>query len=238
VLYAALSELSPRVFGVDLTSYWEDRRRRNMFGKLARFYLFGDRHGALIGWSGYHLGRFAGRRCIYLDMAGIVPEWQGVGVITGVESRAILHELVLHRFERLYLVTRTPNPALYRMFLKAFGSDRVHPGRAQPVPGEVAAVAEAVAAWIGQPERLRASELKLVDSYAPYLSQPYAVRPRSGDVLLDRWFDSTLGVGDAFLVISETSLLHVAMYRLRRMVRDFGRASRTSVSHRARGGPH
>jgi len=222
LLYQALNDLSPRIYGLDFTRYWQNRRDGDLFGHLYRFCVFADESGNLVGWSGYQLRRFTGRLCLYFDTAGILPEWQGAGVVTDLESRAAVRELLTHPWESLYLVTRTPNPRLYRSFRAAVGPEHVYPASGHQPPATIKAIARAVAESNGQAHRMQLDQLKFVDAYLPHLTRLYAERPRSGDPEIDRWFDASLGPCDAFLIVAEARLSKLAAYRLRKIWRRIG----------------
>ena len=218
-LYAIIAELSPRIFGVDFTSYWEVRRRDGLFGRLARFYLFADEAGEVIGWAGYQRKSFHGCDCIYFDISAILPQFHGAGVITDVESRMVLRELLLHPWQPTYLIARTRNPRLYRSFQNAVGCDHVYPAVDRPVPEKVRMIALAVARSLGQEHKLDPNEQRLVETYLPYLPRHFDKNPTSGDRNLDEWFDATLGPADAFLIVAEANLWRLAAYRFRKLLR-------------------
>ena len=222
-LYSIMADLSPRIFGVDFSKYWEVRRRDGLFQRLARYYLFADRAGEVVGWASYQRRNLDGRRCIYFDITAILPHFHGAGVITDVESKTVFRELLLRPWGRTYLMTRTRNPRLYRSFQTALGRDHVYPAIGRRVPEHVRAIALAMASSMGQAEKLDRDEQKLVETYLPHLPQHYAVRPSSGDETIDRWFDASLGPADAFLVVAEATIWWLAAYRLRKLVRKVRR---------------
>lgn len=222
-LYSIMADLSPRIFGVDFSKYWEVRRKDGLFQRLARFYLFADDAGEVVGWAGYQRRHLAGRRCIYFDIAAILPQFHGAGVITDVESKTAFRELLLHPVGRSYLVTRTRNPRLYRSFQTALGRDHVHPAIDRTVPEHVRRIALAMATSMGQEHKLDRDEQKLVDTYLPHLPRHYAEPPSSGDETIDRWFDASLGPADAFLVVAEATIWWLAAYRLRKLMRKVRR---------------
>jgi hypothetical protein len=206
VLYHALPEVSARVFGIDLSLYWEHRRRNDMFGQLGRFYLFGDSSGETVGWATYVARRFAGRYCIYFDNAGITPVWRRKGVMRRTYERLFTRTLLRHPMEHVYLISRTANPVVYRGFQKKVEPALIYPAPDRAVPARMAALAEAVVEWLGDAGKLEVNHLTCRECYTPYFPHVFAERPRSGDARLDNWFDATLGPTDAFLVISKANI--------------------------------
>lgn len=222
-LYTIMAELSPRIFGVDFTSYWEVRRRDGLFGRLARFYLFADEAGEVVGWAGYQRKTFHGRGCLYFDIAAILPQFHGAGVITDVESRTVLRELLMHPWGPTYLVARTRNPRVYRSFQTAVGRDHLFPAIGRRAPEKVRMIALATAASMGQEQKLVENEQRLVETYLPHLPKHFDKTPTSGDRNLDAWFAGALGPADAFLIVGEASLWRLGAYQLRKQLRRMWR---------------
>src|SRR5437764_5492043 len=73
-LYTRLIKVSTRAFGADMTPYWRDRRAGGYFQQLSRFVLLMTDDNVVVGWTGFHRKRFGGRRCLFLDSTGVVPE--------------------------------------------------------------------------------------------------------------------------------------------------------------------
>lgn len=237
-LYAALPEVSARVFGLDMSNYWEHRRRNNLFGQLDKLYLFGDTSGDVIGWATYCTRRYAGRLCIYFDNAGILPKWRRNGVMRKAYEKVVRWTLLRHPWERVYLITRTANPVVYRGFQMGVGASHTYPAPGHTVPPRIAAIAQAVAEWLGEADRLEVGQLKFPGCYRKYFPRLYAERPRSGDEGLDRWFDASLGPADAFLVISEASIPSMAIQDGRTLVQRLRLRSRVETQEQPVAGDH
>jgi hypothetical protein len=221
-----------------MSIYWEHRRRNNLFGQLSRLYLFGDSNGEVIGWATYLIRRFARRHCIYFDNAGIMPEWRRKGVMRKAYERVFLWTLLLHPWEHVYLITRTANPVVYRGFQRGVGAAHIYPALSHAVPPRIAAIAEAVAEWLGEADRLEVSQLRCPDCYSSYFPRLYAERPYSGDGGLDHWFDAALGPADAFLVISEASIPSMVIHRFQTLVQCLPRRRRAEIQEQPASGDH
>lgn len=213
-LYHVLPELSARVFGMDLSLYWEHRRRNDMFGQLRMFYLFGDSSGQTVGWATCVARRFAGRYCIYFDNAGITSVWRRKGVMRRTYERLFYRTLLRHPMEHVYLISRTANPVVYRGFQKKVEPAPVYPAPDRAVPARMATLAQAVVEWLADAGELEVNQLTCRECYTPYFPRVFAERPRSGDARLDSWFDITLGPTDAFLVISEANIPSMVRHQM------------------------
>ncbi len=221
-LYRALVRVSTPAFGADMVPYWRGRREEGYFPRISRFCFIVEPGGKVIGWTGFHRRRFAGRPCLFLDSTGVLPAYQAQGVISKVQVRLILGELAKAPLSARYLVARTENPVIYRMLELGLGRGRVFPLRDRKTPRAIQEIGAEAAEWLGQAEIFEASSLKLVGAYSN-LDALYGELPSCGDFDLDRFFRDRLTPHDAFLVIAKASFFVAVWRHLQRRMSTFGR---------------
>lgn len=209
-LYDTLVRVSTRSFGADMTPYWRDRREGGYFSRISQFFFIVNPQGDVIGWTGYHRRVFAQRTCLYLDSTGVLPRYQGQGVISRMQSRILTWELARRPFSALYLITRTENPVIYRMLVRGVGDGRVFPPSTGETPEDIQRIGIEVAEWLGQSAIFQPAELKLVGAYSN-LEALYGDLPCCGQTDLDCFFRDNLTPEDAFLVIAKANLFVVAL---------------------------
>jgi GNAT superfamily N-acetyltransferase len=215
-IFATLIRISTQSFGADMTPYWAGRKAGGYLQKISRFCFIVAADGAVIGWTGFHRQRFGGRHCLYLDATGVLPEYQGSGIISQVQSRILARELAAHAFSSLYLITRTENPVVYRMLQRAVGAERLHPSPRTPVvPEVIQRIGAETAAWLGQKDVFDPPRLKVAGAYSN-LDALYGELPKSGDAELDAFFLRSLRPVDAFLVIADANFFRVLGFMLGR----------------------
>jgi ribosomal protein S18 acetylase RimI-like enzyme len=215
-IFATLVRISTVSFGADMTPYWAGRKAGGYFQKISRFCFIIAPDGAVVGWTGFHRKRFAGQHCLYLDSTGVLPEYQGSGIISQVQSRILARELAAHALSSLFLITRTENPVVYRMLQRAVGEDRIHPSPLQPVAPElIQRIGAETSVWLGQKDVFDSPTLKVAGAYSN-LDALYGEQPTSGDAGLDAFFQSSLRPVDAFLVIADANFFRVLGFMVRR----------------------
>ncbi|HVR11758.1 MAG TPA: GNAT family N-acetyltransferase [Thermoanaerobaculia bacterium] len=215
-IFATLVRISTRSFGADMAPYWAGRKAGGYFQKISRFCLIIAADGTVVGWTGFHRQRFGGRHCLYLDSTGVLPEHQGSGIVSRVQSRILARELAAHAFSSLYLITRTENPVVYRMLQRAVGAERIHPSPRRPVvPEVIQRIGADTAVWLGQEDVFDPPRLKVAGAYSN-LDALYGELPTSGDGALDAFFQGNLRPVDAFLVIADANFFRVLGFMLSR----------------------
>lgn len=194
----------------DHSSYW--RAKQGVFDKLAGFALLVAPDGEVVGWGGYHRKRFANRDVLYLDAAGVMPEYQRYKLSSRLVTLFYFLERVRRPVRSIYVVLRTQNPAIHAGATKLMGPDRVFPQRDIPVAGEIRRIARETCRWLGQEERLDPNTLIVRDAYREVLAQVYGRTPTSGTATADAYFGQELGSHDAVVMIIKSDLSKVAAF--------------------------
>ena len=215
-MFATLVRISTLSFGADMTPYWAGRKAGGYFQKISRFCFIIAGDGAVVGWTGFHRQRFGGQHCLYLDSTGVLPEYQGSGIISQVQSRILARELAAHAFSSRYLITRTENPVVYRMLQRAVGAERIYPSARMPVvPERIQRIGADTAVWLRQQDVFDPLTLKVAGAYSN-LDALYGQLPTSGDGELDAFFQRSLRPVDAFLVIADANFFRVLGFMVKR----------------------
>jgi ribosomal protein S18 acetylase RimI-like enzyme len=215
-LFATLVRVSTRSFGADMTPYWAGRREGGYFRKISRFCFILAGDGTIVGWTGFHRQKFGGQSCLYLDSTGVLPEYQGSGIVSQVQSRILARELAAHAFSSLYLITRTENPVVYRMLQRAVGPERIFPSPQVPiVPELIQRIGAETAAWLHQEDVFDPPTLKVAGAYSN-LDALYGELPTCGEHELDAFFQRSLRPVDAFLVIAAANFFRVLGFMVKR----------------------
>jgi len=215
-LFATLIRISTQSFGADMTPYWAGRKAGGYFQRISRFCFILAADGAVVGWTGFHRQRFGGEHCLYLDSTGVLPEYQGSGIVSQVQSRILARELLAHAFSSLFLITRTENPVVYRMLQRAVGAERIHPSARLPgSPEKIQRIGAETAAWLRQQDVFDPPTLKVAGAYSN-LDALYGELPTSGDRELDAFFQRSLRPVDAFLVIADANFFRVLGFMVKR----------------------
>ncbi|WP_208883559.1 GNAT family N-acetyltransferase [Streptomyces armeniacus] len=197
----------------DHSAYWE--AKKDYFDKLSAFALIIAPDGELAGWGGYHSKRFARRRVLYLDAAGVLPRYQRYKLSSKLVSLFYVLERVRHAGRGAYLVLRTQNPAVHAGTTKILGPEKVFPQRAEPVPEAVRQIARETCDWLGQEHLLDPDTLIVRDAYKDVLTEVYGEQPTSGNRQADAYFGQSLGPHDAVVVVIKTGLAAVAAFAVR-----------------------
>ncbi|WP_304455081.1 GNAT family N-acetyltransferase [Nocardiopsis sp. YSL2] len=205
-LHHILRDLAARAFAADHSGYWRGRVDAGFFDQISTLALILGPDGAPVGWGGYHRRRFAGRRALYLDAAGVVPAHRRFGLSAALMSHFLSREVLTHPLSPTYVVLRTRHPAVYSAWRDGLGRNRVHPHRDRPLPVRIRRLAGDAAAWLGDGPRLDPDTLLVRDAYRMFDGDIYGVRPRSGDERLDAYFEREIGPKDALLVVARISV--------------------------------
>lgn len=213
-----LRDLAARSFGADHSEYWRTRAGSGFFEHISCLALILDHDGTPIGWGGYHRRRFASRRALYLDAAGVLPAHRRFGLSSALMTHFLTREVLSHPWNNTYVVLRTRHPAVYAGWRKGLGSARVFPRCDRPVPTTIARIATDAARWLGDGSHLDPRTLLVRDAYRMFEGRVYGADPRSGDRELDGYFTRRVGPKDAVLMVMRVSaplLLRVLLGRLR-----------------------
>ncbi|WP_121188440.1 GNAT family N-acetyltransferase [Nocardiopsis sp. Huas11] len=201
-LHHLLRDLAARAFAADHSGYWRGRVSAGFFDQISTLALVLGPDGEPVGWGGYHRRRFAGRRALYLDAAGVVPAHRRFGLSAALMAHFLTREVLAHPFSSTYVVLRTRHPAVYSAWRDGLGPHRVHPHRDRPLPVRVRRLAGDAAAWLGDGPRLEPDTLLVRGAYRMFDGDIYGVRPHSGDERLDAYFAREVGPKDALLVVA------------------------------------
>ncbi|OKI23023.1 hypothetical protein A6A08_18495 [Nocardiopsis sp. TSRI0078] len=218
-LHHTLRELAARAFGADHSGYWRTRVEAGFFDQIATLALILGPDGSPVGWGGYHRRRFASRRALYLDAAGVVPAHRRFGLSAALMTHFLAREVLLHPLRRTYVVLRTRHPAVYAGWRKGLGAARVFPNELRPLPALVRRIAGEAAEWLGDGPRLETDTLLVRDAYRMFDGEVYGTRPRSGHTPLDDYFAHRVGPKDAVLVVARTSAPVLARATAARVLR-------------------
>ncbi|GAB3735349.1 GNAT family N-acetyltransferase [Nocardiopsis nanhaiensis] len=224
-LHTVLRDLAARAFGADHSGYWRTRVASGFFDQVSSLALVLDRDGEPVAWGGYHRRRFASRRALYLDAAGVVPSHRRAGLSAALMTHFLSREVLAHPLANTYVVLRTRHPAVYAGWRKGLGPARVFPRQDRPVPHLVRRIATDAAGWLGDGPRLEPETLLVRDAYRMFDGDIYGVDPCSGDTDLDARFAREVGPKDAMLVVARMGVLPLARATLGRIL--------TSRAHRA-----
>ncbi len=210
-LLRPLIAASSAAFGVDTSAAWQDRLEAGWFDRITRLVLITDRRGDVVGWTSYRRVDLAGRRVLYMDTTGIVPEHQRHRLIPRIQSRLVLRTLAARPWHSLYVVYRTRNPVVWRGLRRTIGRSAVAPPLHGDPPAWARAVATAVHSHLAEPGELDARTLAVRGAYARRGAALYgeSETPRSGDPDTDRYFDERLGPSDAFFIVVRATLPRV-----------------------------
>ncbi|WP_150239949.1 GNAT family N-acetyltransferase [Nocardiopsis quinghaiensis] len=218
-LHHTLRDLAARAFGADHSGYWRTRVEAGFFDQIATLALILGPDGSPVGWGGYHRRRFASRRALYLDAAGVVPAHRRFGLSAALMTHFLAREILLHPLRRTYVVLRTRHPAVYAGWRKGLGAARVFPNEFRPLPARVRRIAGEAAEWLGDGPRLETDTLLVRDAYRMFDGEIYGTRPRSGHTPLDDYFSHQVGPKDAVLVVARTSAPVLARVTAARVLR-------------------
>ncbi|WP_232293549.1 GNAT family N-acetyltransferase [Stigmatella aurantiaca] len=227
-IYDELREVSSHAFGADMTLYWRDRSSGGYLDKITRFYFIHSEDDRVVGWTGYHRLKLAGRTCLYLDSTGVLPELQNTGIMTKLFGQFLLGELLRSGPYGLYISMRTENPVVYQSFYKVAGEQNIFPSLSAPVPDKVQEMGRQLAAWLHQSDKFDAPSLRVTGAY-DNLDALYGELPTCDDGAINSYFRQHLRPVDAFLVLARLSnpgtLLSLAAKRLRAPSRKNTRAT-------------
>ncbi|MBR8744852.1 GNAT family N-acetyltransferase [Nocardiopsis sp. MG754419] len=229
-----LRDLAARSFGADHSDYWHNRDEAGFFDRISCLALILDPDGIPVGWGGYHRRRFASRRALYLDAAGVVPAHRRFGLSSALMIHFLAREILTRPWSNTYVVLRTRHPAVYSGWHKGLGPARVHPRQDRPVPATIARIAADAAEWLGDGPRLDPRTLLVRDAYRMFEGRVYGVPPRSGDAELDAYFAEQVGPKDAVLMVVRMGALPLSRILLGRL---WGGPSSTSAEERRGAAP-
>ncbi len=205
-LHRVLRDLAARAFGADHSSYWRARIDAGFFDQVSSLALILGPDGSPVGWGGYHRRRFASRRAVYLDAAGVVPAHRRSGLSAALMTHFLTREVLTHPLRTTYVVLRTRHPAVYAAWRQSLGDARVFPNELRPLPVRVRRVAGEAAEWLGDGPNLDPDTLLVHDAYRVFDGRIYGTRPRSGHLALDDYFAHEVGPRDALLMVVRMSV--------------------------------
>ncbi|WP_017602748.1 GNAT family N-acetyltransferase [Nocardiopsis alkaliphila] len=211
-----LRDLAARSFGADHSDYWRTRIGSGFFEHVSCLALILDQDGIPVGWGGYHRRRFASRRALYLDAAGVLPAHRRFGLSRALMTYFLTREVLARPWSNTYVLLRTRHPAVYAGWRKGLGPSRVFPRRGRPVPTTIARIATDAARWLGDGPHLDPRTLLVRDAYRMFEGRVYGADPCSGDSELDGYFTRRVGSKDAVLMVMRMSapfLLRVLLGR-------------------------
>ncbi|WP_149361056.1 GNAT family N-acetyltransferase [Lolliginicoccus suaedae] len=161
-----------------------------------------DPEGAPAAWVASNRWELDGRTCFYANSAGVHPRHQGAGLSSTIWRALLAPEIRRAAPRRLYAVTRTGNPLVHGAWSSAAGG----PSHAYPSPGrrptqQVRRIAAAAAHKLGQLDRFDSNTLIVRDAYDFTEAGLWTQRPSSDQTETERWFATTLGPRDAFIVV-------------------------------------
>lgn len=204
-LQTLLRSLAARAFEADHSDYWDGRVEGGFFDRISTLALILGPDGAPVGWGGYHRHRFAGRRALYLDAAGVVPEHRRFGLSAALTLHFLVREVWRHPWAGTYVLLRTRHPAVYAGWRKGLGAGRVFPNEFRPVPAQVRRVAKEAAHWLGDGPNLEPDDLLVRDAYRVFEGQVYGCEPVCGDEHIDAYFADRVGGKDAVMVVARVN---------------------------------
>ena len=201
-----LKQLSARSFGVDMEPYW-DARRAVLFDQLSYLGVITDPDGAPVGWTSYRSTRLSGRRFLYWDATGVVPEHQRHGLMPRVQGRIYRRAYLAALPAGLWVVYRTRSPVVLLNLRRALGRGNVYPQPNDPVPEDVQRLADEVSAWLGDMPAVDTERLIVPGAY-DLLERLYSPdeEPRSKDEEVNAFLSEHLGERDALLVLGRVRL--------------------------------
>ncbi|WP_241474699.1 GNAT family N-acetyltransferase [Nocardiopsis xinjiangensis] len=218
-----LRSLAARAFEVDHSDYWDARVAGGFFDRISTLALILGPDGRPVGWGGYHRHCFAGRRALYLDAAGVVPEHRRFGLSAALTLHFMVREVWRHPLVSTYVLLRTRHPAVYAGWRKGLGAGRVFPNEYRAVPAQVRRVAEEAAHWLGDGPNLEPEELLVRDAYRMFQGQVYGCEPVCGDERIDAYFTDRVAGKDALMVVARMNAPLLAGALASRCVRERAR---------------
>ncbi|RJQ81541.1 hypothetical protein D5S17_04910 [Pseudonocardiaceae bacterium YIM PH 21723] len=231
-LFDTLVSVSTEAFGADSTRFWDYRESRGFFDQISTFALVVDPDYRVIGWSGFHRRSIDGHSYTYFDSSGIIPSYQGKGILSRLSSRFMAGEILgRNPLYRRHLVFRTRNPVLYLGFTGVVGAKRTYPKLNGAQPDRVVSIASDVAAWLEQLDLLDPVTLKIKNAYA-VIPGMYGEEPLSGNKELDEHFATQLGPDDAYVMVIEGNSLVLLNYIIKTAVRGLVAKVRKSSNRR------
>lgn len=219
-VYGLLTDVAGRAFGTDHAPYWKARKENRFFDQIAALSLILAPDGEIVGWGCYQRHRFAGRRVVYLDVAGVLPEYRRDRLAARLQQSFLTYEILLRNPLRpTYLVLRTQNPAIHAGFTKHFGPQRVFPQPGRPVPPKIQQIGEEAAAHLGHADSFDPRTLVIDDALRSLADRLYAEPPASTDERLDAFFRERIGPGGAFLLVMRVGPLPLVACLVRQAAR-------------------
>nr|WP_239646969.1 GNAT family N-acetyltransferase [Nocardiopsis salina] len=222
-LHALLRVLAARAFVADHSDYWDARVAGGFFDRISTLALILGPDGSPVGWGGYHRHRFAGRRALYLDAAGVDPDHRRFGLSAALTLHFMVREILSRPWAATYVLLRTRHPAVYAGWRKGLGAGRVHPNEHRAVPAQVRHVAKEAARWLGDGPGLEPGELLVRDAYRMFEGRVYGCEPTCGDERIDAYFADRVGDKDAVMVVARLNAPLLAAVIAARRLRELRR---------------
>jgi hypothetical protein len=198
-LRRAIVAVSDEAFGRPTTAAWRDKFTVDFLGSLSGFYLWSDADGELVGWSSYRATTIRDQRVVYFASTGLLPKWQGVGLVPRLQRAVLAAERSTHPDCRLTLAVRSRNTHAYRLMSSVLAGADVVPGLDGRVPAGCQPVVASVGAWLGV--RVDRATSVVTDAYPDDGGGLYGQEPRSRDPVVNALF-ARLGPADAFLMLA------------------------------------
>ncbi|MFI5775713.1 hypothetical protein [Nocardia sp. NPDC051570] len=218
-LESILIQVSGEAFHVDRKAYWERRSQDHFFDKVSLLQLIVDDDSRVVGYTSHHRLEVDGLLCFYADMAAILPEHQGRGLLKRAQQLTALEQLPFrHPGQTVYLVSRTRNPIIFlaeKMHWSAIGERSVWPTIGEPTPRHIQRIAEAVADHVGLSGSIDLERLMVKDAFDPETRYEF---PASGNPEVDEFF-SALGPDDAYLTVMNGTAKEFVEYLVKLVMR-------------------
>jgi hypothetical protein len=212
-IYDGITRLSDRIFRPGTAGFWRDEQDSGWFAQRERFYLIGDAHDELVGWTGYFRLRLAGRTCVFYDTAALLPSVQRSQIMTRLYRRVVLHELTRSPLG-FWAVALTQSPVVYCQLWHVMGPQHVYPSICAPTGGPPLEIARSCSEWLGTwkhtsatalPVSLNDSGFVLLGAAARWGS-PDSRPTKSGNNDVDAFFERNLTWTDSLVVLWRFSL--------------------------------
>lgn len=203
IIYNILIKISSSSFDANQTSFW--RSKRYDFGYLkniSTFILIQDiDSNAIIGWTGIRVFNEPKYSMCYLDSSGVIPKFFGTGLVAKANAYMIRKVFIRSFFKTLLLLCRTESPIIYRLLVKNLGFENVYP----KITGETfnkkyKSGVKKIVGYLKQGHMIDYDSLIIKNAYGN-LDELYGDLPVCSDQNINNFFQSKLGVNDAFLII-------------------------------------
>jgi hypothetical protein len=213
-LYRQLTPIATRVFGAtaqEWTEFFDAELGARAFARRARFFVFANDDGQLVGWSScWQLPDDV--HGLFFDTSALLPGYRGRRATTRAYLPVITKALLRRPLRPVHIIGLACNPVVFSMEARALGGGHVYPRLGESPPDEVGRVARATTDWLVDLYRTMGLEGSItLDPDTLVVSglwPPMSVEPdeHSGDPRLDSWMHEQLTPTDAILGITRANL--------------------------------